>query len=99
MADSDFVTEGQLNSLVTALITGVNAATAITVSDTAPSSPATNDLWIDSDAKFPGWGLINHGATASTARGTEFENYIWVGSVQPTNISGQDIVIRTDEAV
>jgi hypothetical protein len=43
--------------------------------------------------------LVNHGSTASTSRPTGYAGVIWYGSVQPTNITGQDFVIRTDEAV
>jgi hypothetical protein len=60
-----------------------------------------DDSVTDVDGAYtrPGWGMVNHGSTAGTARPTEFQHYIWYGSVQPTNMTGQDIVIRTDEAV
>jgi hypothetical protein len=48
--------------------------------------------------KTESWAMVNHGATASTARPTGWAGVIWYGSVQPDNITGQDIVIRTDEA-
>jgi hypothetical protein len=49
--------------------------------------------------KLTVYGAVNHGATAGTARPTGFFGIIWYGSVQPTNATGTDIVIRTDEAV
>jgi hypothetical protein len=42
-----------------------------------------------------GMGVIVHGSTASTARGTIFAQYIWIGSVQPTNMAASDIWIDT----
>jgi hypothetical protein len=55
---------------------------------------ASGDYALRSDS----WAMVNHGATASTARPTGWAGVIWYGSVQPDNITGQDIVIRTDEA-
>jgi hypothetical protein len=55
---------------------------------------ALDDYALRSDS----WTLVNHGATAATARPTGWAGVIWYGSVQPDNIAGQDIVIRTDEA-
>jgi hypothetical protein len=49
--------------------------------------------------KLTVYGAVNHGATAGTARPTGFFGIIWYGSVQPTNATGTDIVIRTDEAI
>jgi len=43
--------------------------------------------------------MVNHGATAGTARPTGYAMVIWYGSVAPTNATAPDIVIRTDEAV
>lgn len=44
-------------------------------------------------------GFVNHGATASTARPAGFVMIIWTGSVHPTNSTGIDLVVRTDQAV
>lgn len=49
--------------------------------------------------KAQSWTLVAHGATAGTARPSGWAGVIWVGSVQPTNATGSDFVIRTDEAV
>lgn len=43
------------------------------------------------------YGVVNHGSTAGTSRPSGFAGIIWYGSVQPTNATGVDIVIRTDE--
>lgn len=60
-----------------------------------PKPTATDDLTPAGNTVT----MINHGATAGTARPTGFSMVIWYGSVQPVNAVEPDIVIRTDEAV
>lgn len=42
-----------------------------------------------------GVGVIVHGSTASTDRGTDFAQYIWLGTVEPDNLDTNDIWIDT----
>jgi hypothetical protein len=42
-----------------------------------------------------GLGVIMHGSTAGTARGTNFAQYVWIGSVSPTKIAKNDTWIDT----
>jgi hypothetical protein len=44
------------------------------------------------------WTLVNHGAGPGEPRPFGWAGVIWYGSIQPDNMAGQDIVIRTDEA-
>ena len=39
--------------------------------------------------------VVNHGATASTARPTTHASVIWVGSVSPTNATEFDLYLDT----
>jgi hypothetical protein len=69
------------------------------LSDILDTAAARTNLGIDDYAlKSESWAMVNHGATASTARPTGWAGVIWYGSVQPDNITAPDIVIRTDEA-
>jgi hypothetical protein len=45
------------------------------------------------------YAVVNHGSNATTTRPSGYAGVIWYGSVQPTNMTGVDIVIRTDEVV
>ena len=49
--------------------------------------------------KAAAYTKVAHGADSTVARPTGWAGVIWVGTVQPDNISGDDFVIRTDEAV
>jgi hypothetical protein len=69
------------------------------LSDVLDAGTARTNLGIDDYAlKSESWAMVNHGATAATARPTGWAGVIWYGSVQPDNITVPDIVIRTDEA-
>lgn len=45
--------------------------------------------------KSLGVGFVNHGATAGTARPANFGLVIWIGSVEPTNATNDDIWVDT----
>ena len=73
-----------------------------TDSATRPASQQSIKAYVDAAVatlKAAVYGVVNHGATAGTARPTGYAGIIWYGSVAPTNATGVDIVIRTDEAV
>lgn len=42
-----------------------------------------------------GYGIVNHGATADTARPSGFAYIHWVGSVEPTNAINGDTWVDT----
>lgn len=41
-----------------------------------------------------GLGVIVSGANAATPRGTQFEHYLWMGTVLPENMAANDLFVR-----
>ncbi|HUB99255.1 MAG TPA: hypothetical protein VMS11_05470 [Solirubrobacterales bacterium] len=46
------------------------------------------------DLKANGLGVIVHGGTGATKRGTDFAQYIWIGTATPLNAADHDIWIN-----
>jgi hypothetical protein len=47
------------------------------------------------DIKAGAMGVVIHGATAGTARPSGFASITWIGSVEPTNATNNDVWINT----
>lgn len=41
-----------------------------------------------------GLGVIVHGANAAVPRGTQFEHYLWMGTVLPEHMAANDLFVR-----
>lgn len=41
-----------------------------------------------------GLGVIVHGSNAAAPRGTQFEHYLWMGTVLPENMAANDLFVR-----
>lgn len=54
-----------------------------------------NAVWIDLTPGANGFGVVNHGAVASTPRPIGYLYIQWVGSVEPTNAINGDTWINT----
>lgn len=67
------------------------------VSTVAPSSPNPDDVWVDTSSDLGpvdlsgSMGVAVHGTNASYARPTGYAAITWIGSVQPTNATANDI--------
>ena len=65
------------------------------IGNTGPMGPSTADD-VSFTSKYP--TVVNHGATAGTARGGTAPIF-WIGSVDPTNATNDDELFRTDTVI
>ena len=67
------------------------------VSTVAPTSPSVDDVWLDTSSELGpvdlsgSMGVAVHGTNASYTRPTGYAAITWIGSVQPTNATANDI--------
>jgi hypothetical protein len=76
--------------------TDQNSRTLTNIPTPSAGGDAVNKTYADTKAPANNaMGVVVHGATAGTSRPTEYSQIVWIGSIEPTNASNNDIWYQT----